>query len=252
MARLRKKVSQSPRVLEAAQAAQASKTPAATQRPDYLFYAVPPLILLLLFAFMKINSQPPSATRATAAAPAAVKKPTTPAIAKPTAPAAPVIPPDVNNDLPAFAIPAGQVNHLADGKAMATQSGFAKKFPAEQSLDGSIQNDAKVSIAEAVGGEPAWWQAELSGNGAPVKTVVIYGGGTGNPSGKLLGGFRVELEDVNGETQSRVFHELGFALEGHEAWTLTAPAVLKTIRVSSLNRRSPIILREVLAIGEAQ
>ncbi len=160
-----------------------------------------------------------------------------------------VIPADVNNDLPAYVIPEGQVNVLAGGKAQATQSGYAKLFPAKLALDGSVKNDDKLSVAEALGGSTAWWQAELAGNGAAVSSIVIYGGGSASPAGKLLGGFEVVIEDVNGDVLTRKFNEQGFALEGHEEWQLDAPITLKTIRVNALARRTPVTLREVLAIS---
>ncbi len=250
MARLKKTVSKVPRAQQAAPAAQSKAAP---ERPDYLFYAVPPVILLAIFAYCAKNSRPLPAPQPIVVAAAST---TTPTAAKATTnqgaePADElIIPPDVNNDLPDYVIPAGQKNLLAGSEA--TQSGFAKKFPAQQALDGSTKNDAKVAIAEAVGGKPAWWQADLAGSAAAVSSVVIYGGGSANPAGKLLGGFRVELEDAQGEILTRDFHEMGFALEGFEEWKLDAAFNLKTIRVSSLNSRSPIILREVLAVGAAQ
>ncbi len=249
MARLKKTVSKVPRAQQAAPVAQ---TKAAPERPDYLFYAVPPVILLAIFAYCAKNSRPlPAPTPIVVAAASTNTAAKTPANKQvSTDPEELVIPPDVNNDLPDYVIPAGQKNVLAGSEA--TQSGFAKKFPAQQALDGSTKNDAKVAIAEAAGGRPAWWQADLAGNGAAVNSVVVYGGGSANPAGKLLGGFRVELEDAQGETLSREFHEMGFALEGYEEWKLDAAFNLKTIRVSALNSRSPIILREVLAVGAAQ
>ncbi len=250
MARLRKTVSRGPRVREVASAVKtASKTPL-QQGTDYLFYAVPPVILLLIFFICAKNARPLPVETTTTASGVVVRteKEKNIAIAEALKPTL-VIPADVNNDLPAYEIPAGQQNVLADGKAQASQSGYARKFPAQRSLDGSIQNDDQVSIAEATGGRPAWWQADLAGNGAAVSSIVIYGAGSASPAGKLLGGFEVSLEDVNGEVQTRLFNELGFALEGHEVWKLESPVELKTIRINSLNRRSPIVLREVLAIS---
>ncbi len=251
MARLRKKVAQRPPVKEVAAAVAASKkenTQGLSQK-DRLFYIVPPVILLLIFFFCAKNSRPSRDMGAKAIAANVAQSPTKNKVKAVTPVPTLVIPADVNNDLPAYVIEEGRVNVLAGGKAQAAQSGYARRFPAKLAIDGSTKNDDLISVAEAVGGRSAWWQAEVAGNGAAVSSIVIYGGGSASPAGKLLGGFEVIIEDVNGEVQTRKFNEQGFALEGHEEWQLEAPFTLKTIRINSLAKRTPVTLREVLAIS---
>ncbi len=158
---------------------------------------------------------------------------------------------DVNSALAPYAISEGSKNLLAGAKKVSV-SAADDACPATNAVDGSCENDANVAVARPAGGENAWWQVEAAaGKEYAGDCVVIYGGGTNSPAGKLIGGFRVDVEYADGETDSREFCKPGFALEGHEAWQLGNDSGVRSIRVSALRADTPIVLREVQLIGPA-
>ncbi len=204
---------------------------------DPAFYIVPPLLVAAVFAFCAyvprnaVNFKRPSGVRIVAAE----KK-------------ARVEMPDPNASLPDYEMPSGCRN-LLEGVTAVNVSAAEAGAPALNAVDGSSANDANVAMARPSGG-PAWWQAELP-SARVGQAVVIYGGGSQSPAGKLEGGFRVEVEYAGGGKDSREFCREGFALEGYETMKLGGTQGVKRIRVTSLKSDTPIVLREVQLIGPA-
>ncbi len=235
-------------------AAAARQATRATARPsaqtDYLYYLVPPVLLAAIFLFIASN-QTDKANITAAATPTAKSSSSAPVqstVAEPPANVI-VIPADVNNDHAPYSIPAGSSNILTSD-ARASQSGYNKSYPAQRAIDGSLANDDQMSIANYSNNNPAWWQADISSTSS-ISTIVVYGGGSASTGGKLVGGFRIDIEGADGQRISRSFNEMGFALEGYEAWKLDQPIVISNIRITSLNPSSSLVLREVQALTAA-
>ncbi len=205
---------------------------------DPAFYIVPPLLVAALFAFCAyvpravLNFKHPFAPKYVAASKPRVDLP------------------DPNINLPLFAIPSGSEN-LLKGAQRVSVSAEDKEAPARNAVNGSCEDDANVAVALPAGKTPAWWQVEIPA-GVMGEELVIYGGGSQSPAGKLIGGFSVEIEYSGGQTVSREFCREGFALEGHETWKLDAAQSVRRIRVSALRPDTPIVLREVQLIGAGQ
>ncbi len=216
------------------------KVQAPTLKPekDPAFYIVPPLLVAAVFAFCAyvprsvLDFRLSSGVRVLEAA---------------RAPRVDM--PDPNADLPEFDMPAGCANLLA-GATGVTVSAELEGAPALNALNGSCADDAEVAVAQPAGG-PAWWQVDVPG-GVAGQQLVIYGGGSQSPAGKLVGGFRVDVEYEGGEKASRSFCRDGFALEGYESWQLEGSAGVKSIRVTALRPDAPVVLREVQLIGPAE
>lgn len=159
--------------------------------------------------------------------------------------------PDPNADLEPYVPADGMVNLLtADTPARA--GAVDEAFPLSNATDGSVENDAGVAVALPTDDKPAWAEwLPAPGSAAAVTTVVIYGGGSQSPAGKLCGGFRVELKLADGSVLKRRFCEAGFALEGYEVWTLPKAADVRSLSISALRNNRPLVLRQVQLIGPA-
>ncbi len=231
------------------------------------FYIVPPVIVAVAFAFCALvpRGLPPVPVAESTAKPAAVTSTAKPAATKPATsgsaastarPASPVTPvaaspKDINDGLPEFPIPSGQEN-LLEGIETVSVSAPKAELDAINAVDGSCENDRHVAVGMPGAGGEAWWQASAP-EGAPWAgdCVVIYGGGSASPEGKLIGGFRVDVTLEDGAIMSRDFCEQGFALEGYESWKLGGERRVKSLRVTALQREQPVVLREVMLLGTA-
>ncbi len=207
---------------------------------DPAFYVVPPLLVAAVFAFCAyvprelLDFKRPSAGSALVQA----ERPK-------------VELPDPNLSLPEFKLPAGCSNLLQNARAV-TVSAEVEGAPALHAVNGSCADDDKVAVAApGKDKQPAWWQVKLP-QGAAAQQLVIYGGGSKSPAGKLVGGFRVEVEYDNSRTQNREFCREGFALEGYETMKLDSGAGVKSIRVTALRPDTPLVLREVQLISAAE
>ncbi len=218
------------------------KKGSAAQTANVLAYSIPPLILAIIFGYCATHTFVP-----------APKPKVEPAVAS-TSSSAPTStsaqPADVNNDLPDYTWAAPQRNFLTSSTAKVSQSATGGNYVASYAIDGSKKNDAKVAQSLPANGT-AWWKADFI-NGSTtgtISTLVIYGGGSASPVGKLKGGFEVTVEGTDGQNFTRRFCEEGFALEGYEAWTLDVPTKLRSITITALKSETPLVLREVQAIG---
>jgi len=227
---------------------------------DPLFFIFPPIILACIFAYCAFNENPEQIA-AIAAEKQALITASLEAIQQPKKIAkiaklenkepALVIPNDLNNDLAYFIIPDGDVNIITSTAKLSQSGKDNANYPASNATDGNIANDRKLAVARPDSG-PAWWMAELEEHKGHVNTLVIYGGASASPEGKLSGGFEVEIQTIQGETLARQFCVQGFALEGHETWVLHTPLMLKSIKITSLSNKNPIVLREVQALGNTK
>lgn len=236
----------------------AEKKAKAAAAKDPLFFILPSTILAGIFAFCAFNENPEKIAAIAKEEQAAIEaalKPAPKKLAKIETKVdieAPlVIPNDLNNDLACFVIPEGDENVITS-EAKLSQSGTNNAdYPAANAIDGNIANDRRLAVARP-DSSPAWWMAELAEHKGHVNTIVIYGGASASPEGKLCGGFEVEIQTMEGETLARDFCKQGFALEGHEAWVLPKPVTIKSIKITSLSDKNPIILREVQALGNTK
>ncbi len=203
---------------------------------DPAFYIVPPLLLAAVFAFCAYVPRDW----------VSFKRPVSKVIAVQQKPRVEL--PDPNATLPAYAIPAGCAN-LLQGAEKVTVSAAEEAAPALNAVNGSCADDAHVAVARPSGG-PAWWQVELP-KAAAGQELVIYGGGSKSPAGKLEGGFSVEVTYEGGEVARRSFCREGFALEGHETMKLDEEQKVKSVRITALRPQALIVLREVQLIGSA-
>ncbi len=214
------------------------QAPVIKAEKDPAFYVVPPLLVAAVFAFCAyvprdaVDFKRPSAKRVVVAAPKLER----------------VTLADPNTSLPEYEIPAGCVNLLQGAKSVKV-SAAAEGAPALNAVNGSCADDAEVAVAQPSGGA-AWWQVETP-SGLAGQELVIYGGGSQSPAGKLTGGFRVEVDYTGGKKASREFCREGFALEGHEHMKLDASQKVKRIRVTALKPEALVVLREVQLIGPA-
>ncbi len=215
------------------------QAPTLRKERDFAFYIVPPLLVAAVFAFCAyvprsvLDFKRDSGVRVVAAAKAAR-----------------VEMPDPNADLPDYEIPSGCTN-LLQGVTAVKSSGELAGAPVLNALDGSCADDANVAVAQPSGSHPAWWQVEVPA-GRAGQQLVIYGGGSQSPAGKLVGGFSVDVVYEGGRKDSREFCSDGFALEGYEAMALDSSLPVKRIRVTALTPQTPIVLREVQLIGAAE
>ncbi len=217
--------------------------PVIRRESDPAFYIVPPVLLALVFAFCayvphEVNKKPVAAapSQAVEAPSAAVRKEVQLA--------------DPNESLPEYSMPSGRKNLLV-GATSVSVSAPGKDAPATNAVDGSCENDTHVAVAMPAAGQPAWWQVEApSGDGFAAERVVIYGGGSKSPAGKLRGGFRVDVLYADGEMEQREFCREGFALEGYESWQLNDSRPVFRVRVTALKPDAPVVLREVQLIGQ--
>ncbi len=244
------------------------QTPRLAARKDgAAFYIVPPILVAAVFAFCAFvpRGLPTVATTSTSK-PAAVaastkpgrlpakaakstSKPTTKPVSSPAV--ATVAPKDVNDGLPEFAIPAGQEN-LLEGVESVAVSAQKDDMLAVNAVDGSCENDRHVAVGTPDARGEAWWQAKAPEGAVWVgDRVVIYGGGSASPAGKMLGGFRVDITLEDGKMMSRDFCKQGFALEGYESWNLDSERRVKALRVTALQSGLPVVLREVQLLGAA-
>ena len=215
--------------------------PKVEEKDSPLYYIIPPMILLFIFLFcgLKLTQMPDDMPVANDTQRSKSTSTTSPAeVIKPAL--------DLNAGLAAYVVPTGQKNLLA-GAETSLSAGSANAG-AELALNGKTEDKAAPAVANAEGGQAAWWKAELA-EPQEVQSIVIYGGGPGNPHGKLYGGFEVTLETAAGLSISRKFCENGYALEGYELWKLPNAVGLKSITITSLNADYPLVLREVQAIG---
>ncbi len=220
-----------------------SKGGKSAQKENILAYSVPPVILLAIFAYCathpftpapKPKAEPVAVVTAASSSTAGAESATG----------------DINDNLPDYTWASPQRNLLTPSLAKVSQSADAATYAATNAIDGSTQNNTKVAQALPTDGA-SWWKADFI-NGAStsaVSTLVIYGGGSASPVGKLKGGFEVTVEGANGQNYTRRFCEEGFALEGYESWTFDVPTKLRTIKITSLKDDAPLVLREVQAIG---
>ncbi len=218
--------------------------PVVRRESDPAFYIVPPILLAVVFAFC-------------AYVPRTVKKAEKVVVEKPAvvAPAEPVKPEvvltDPNVDLPEYAIPSGMQNVLV-GAADVRVSAPGTDTPAKNAVDGSCENDPHVAVAMPAAAENAWWQVELpAGQGVAAERLIIYGGGSESPVGKLKGGFSVEIQFDDGSMEQRQFCKQGFALEGYESWNLSGKPAVQRVRVTALKPDCPVVLREVQLLAPA-
>ncbi len=238
-------------------------TPTVAARKDGpAFYIVPPVLVAAAFAFCAIVPRGLPAP-ASSARPAAVAGGAKPAAAAKTAPAATVsksaakpavaaAPRDINDGLPEFAIPAGQENVLEGIESVALSAPKAEDMGAINAVDGSCENDRHVAVAVPGADGEAWWQASAPGGACWAgDRVVVYGGGSASPVGKMVGGFRVDVTLEDGACMSRDFCEQGFALEGYESWNLGGERRVQGLRVTALQPGQPVVLREVQLLGSA-
>lgn len=157
-----------------------------------------------------------------------------------------------NVNLPAPKLPAGTVNWLfTDGntpKQSASPEGMDAYGP-EHAVDGDTKDTDKVAAAGPEKGKAAWWSCSLK-ESKPVSHVVIYGGGEESKPGKLTR-FRVELvlDYPQKPTLTRTFLKDGFALEGSEVWELKKPYKVKSVKVISLSKEAPLVIREIQLFG---
>ncbi len=249
--------------------------PVAPARKDGpAFYVVPPLLLAAVFVFCAhvpgpgslfssetdvavappaTDAAAPGAAPVDAAAPAATategQKSAGAGMGVAMTPSAPA---DVNDDLPEFAIPEG-MESVAEGAELVSVSASREGMPPDNAVDGSCENDGYVAVAlPGADGSSAWWQLDAPQNSSfSANTVVVYGGGSASPAGKLVGGFRVDVTLEDGTVVSRNFCEPGFALEGYEALPLGGDKRVRRVRVTSLRTGTPVVLREVQLIGQA-
>ncbi|MFI3244697.1 MAG: hypothetical protein R3Y56_10640 [Akkermansia sp.] len=215
------------------------KKASADKTAKALAYSIPPVILLAIFGYCATHTFVP-----------APKPKAAPVVAAASSAHASAEPDDLNNNLPNYTWSAPQSNLLSSSSAKVSQSAGGNQYAASYAIDGSTNNDAKVAQSIPSNGQ-SWWKAEFingSSRGA-IATLVIYGGGSASPVGKLKGGFEVTVEGANGQNYTRRFCEEGFALEGYEAWTLDVPTKLRSITITSLKTDAPLVLREVQAIG---
>ncbi len=229
------------------------------------FYIVPPVLLAAVFAFCALVPREITAG-ATTAAPAAVAAASSPGAAVSPAPApdaavaggnnataptpvAATAVADLNDGLPEFEIPHGRAN-LLEGLESVSASTTQEDMEPINAVDGTCDNDRHVATAMPDAQGSAWWQIDAP-KGAPLvgDCVVVYGGGSASPAGKMLGGFRVDVTLADGSVLSRNFCEPGFALEGYEAWKLGGDKSARSLRVTALQSGKPVVLREVLFIG---
>ncbi len=207
-----------------------------------LAYVVPPLILVAIFGYCATHPFVPAEKTK-------VEEVVTTPSKTPTSSAAPTIvksePADINNNLPDYQIAASEQNVINAAKV--SQSGSSKDCVAANAVNGSTANDGRVAQALAAGGK-TWWKAEFA-KAEAVNTIVIYGGGSASPVGKLKGGFEVAVQSADGQSYTKRFCEEGFALEGYEAWKLDAPTTVSSITITSLDSKNALVLREVQAIG---
>ncbi len=236
----------------AAGAKKKSKSSAAKSKGDkqaqlgnVLAYSIPPVILLAIFGYCATHPFVPAPKpKVAAVATASSASSATSQASSSKEPA------DLNNGLPNYSWAATQRNFLTSTLSKVSQSATGGSYAASNAIDGSLKNDAKVAQSLPANGS-AWWKADFingSTTGA-ISTLVIYGGGSASPVGKLKGGFEVTVEGANGQNYTRRFCEEGFALEGYEAWTLDVPTKLRSVTITSLKADTPLVLREVQAIG---
>ncbi len=205
---------------------------------DPAFYIVPPILVAAVFAFCAyvprsvLDFKRSSGVRMIAAS----------KIVR-------VDMPDPNVGLPDYELPEGCVN-LLRGAANVKVSAPVEGAPALNAVDGSCADNDVIAAALPADNESAWWQVELP-QGKPGQELVIYGGGSQSSAGKFVGGFSVDVQYDNGETATRSFCLEGFALEGYETMTLSESAKVKRIRVTALEGKAPVVLREVMLIGPA-
>ncbi len=240
------------------------KPRSAARKDGKAFYIVPPILVVAVFAFCAVvprglptTAAAPATPAAKPAAVASASKPAAKPAAKPASTPAdkPVAvataPKDVNDGLPEFAIPAGQGN-LLEGIESVAVSAPEEGMEAVNAVDGSCENDRYVAVARPAAEGGAWWQASAPGGAAWAgDCVVVYGGGSASPAGKMLGGFRVDLTLEDGNIMSRDFCKEGFALEGHESWKLGGTQRVAALRVTALQPGQPVVLREVQLLGAA-
>lgn len=248
-----------------------------------VYFILPPAFLAAVFVFCAVcphagqelavlspapaptaQAKAPGGSSPAAGAPAVAQ---TPKPAKPTAPSPstkqvetamgtavtelPPEDPDPNADLEPYVPADGMVNLLASDTP-ARAGAVDEAFPLSNATDGSVANDAGVAVALPTDDKPAWVEwSPAPGSASAVTTVVIYGGGSRSPAGKLCGGFRVELKLADGSVLKRRFCEAGFALEGYEVWTLPKAADVRALSISALRSNRPLVLRQVQLIGPA-
>ncbi len=220
--------------------------PVIRKESDPAFYIVPPVLLVLVFAFCAYVPRAEKKSEPVAAAPqqTVVETP-----AEPVKEA--VVLEDPNVSLPDFTIPSGMKNLLV-GATDVRVSSPGKDAPAANAVDGSCENDVHVAVAMPGSGENAWWQVEVpAGQELAAERLVVYGGGSKSPVGKFLGGFSVEVQYADGGVDAREFCKEGFALEGYETWKLKSSQGVQRVRVTALKPDAPVVLREVQLIGPA-
>ncbi len=205
---------------------------------DYAFYIVPPVVVALVFAFCAyVPREMLRFNRKHAPKPVVEEQ-------------VRVDMPDPNASLPGYDIPEGCVNLLQGAQKVSASSDDAAT-PARNAVNGSCEDTAEVAVARAAQGSVAWWQVEMEA-GKPAQQVIVYGGGSKSPAGKLEGGFCVEVLYDGGEKQTRDFCQDGFALEGYESLKLDRALGVRRVRVIALRPDTPLVLREVQLIGEAE
>ncbi len=159
---------------------------------------------------------------------------------------------DPNVNLPAPKLPSGLVNWLfTDGgkpKQSSSPEGMQAYVP-ENAADGDAKDTDKVAVAGPDKGKAAWWSCSLK-ESKPVSHIVVYGGGAQAKPGKLTR-FRVELvlDYPQKPTLTRTFLKDGFALEGSEVWELKKPYKVKSVKVVSLSKEAPLVIREIQLFG---
>lgn len=159
---------------------------------------------------------------------------------------------DPNVNLPAPKLPSGVTNWLfIDGnkpkQSMAAEAPEA--YAPENATDGDTKDTDKVALATPANDKAAWWSCSLK-ESHPVSHVVIYGGGAESTQGKLTR-FRVELtlDYPQNPKVARTFLKEGFALEGSEVWELKKPYKVKSVKITSLSKDTPLVIREIQLFG---
>lgn len=159
---------------------------------------------------------------------------------------------DPNVNLPDPKLPSGVTNWLyIDGNKpkASLAEGAPETYAPEHATDGDTKDTDKVALATPVNGKAAWWSCSLK-ESHPVSHIVIYGGGAQSTQGKLTR-FRVELtlDYPQNPKLARTFLKEGFALEGSEVWELKKPYKVKSVKVISLSKEAPLVIREIQLFG---
>lgn len=159
---------------------------------------------------------------------------------------------DPNVNLPAPKLPSGVANWLyIDGNQpkQSAADGTPPTYGPENATDGDTKDTDKVALATPSNGKAAWWSCSLK-EPRPVSHIVIYGGGAESTQGKLTR-FRVELtlDHPQNAKLARTFLKDGFALEGSEVWELKKPYKVKSVKITSLSKDAPLVIREIQLFG---